>query len=170
MAQIEFVLGNIQAFVGKLRQAANGEFKNELTLFVQGLGADFLRVVQDEIIRRKVMDTRNLLASFQEGGEDGVWSVSDSGLTLEVGTSTTYAAFVNDGHWTNPKGVERRFVPGRWEGDRFIYDPTADTGMILKQQWVEGSHYFDSAARIFEKMFPNVLAAKLQHWLDQYFS
>lgn len=159
-----------KAFVSRLKTAASGEFKKELTFFLNGLGAEFLRVVEDEIIRRKVMDTRLLLASFHEGGEGNVWAISDDGLTLEVGTNVEYASWVNDGHWTNPKGVDKRFVPGRWEGDKFIYDPDAKTGMVLKQKWIEGLHYFDSAIRIFEKMFPSILEAKLQQWLDSYFN
>ena len=86
-----------------------------------------------------------------------------------MGTSVNYAGYVNDGHWTNPKGVKTRFVPGKWEGDRFIYDPSADGGMVLKQQWVEGSHYWESALRIIDRMYPELLDRKLQEWLDSYF-
>lgn len=169
-SSVEFNLDAFKPFIQRLQQAASGDFKKELELFMQGLGTEFLRVVEDEIIRRKVMDTRLLLASFHEGGDGNVWEVSDGGLSLEVGTNVEYAAYVNDGHWTNPKGVERRFVPGVWEGDRFVYDPGASTGMVLKQKWVEGAHYFDSAVRIFEKMFPDILDAKLQEWINSYFS
>lgn len=167
---VEFSLDAFKPFIQRLQSAVSGDFKKELELFMQGLGTEFLRVVEDEIIRRKVMDTRLLLASFHEGGDGNVWEIGDDGLSLEVGTNVEYAAYVNDGHWTNPKGVERRFVPGRWEGDRFIYDPSANTGMVLKQKWVEGAHYFDSAVRIFEKMFPDILEAKLQDWINSYFS
>ena len=98
-----------------------------------------------------------------------VWELSDGDLTLEVGTNVEYAGYVNDGHWTNPKGVQRRWVPGYWEGDRFIYDPSAKTGMLLKQHWVEGAHYFESALRIYEKMFQTEAENKLQEWLERYF-
>jgi hypothetical protein len=166
---VEFKFG-LDDFFARLKQAAGGDFKKELESFMQGLGTEFLRIVEDEIIRRKVMDTRLLLASFHEGGDESVWETSEAGLTLEVGTNVKYAAYVNDGHWTNPKGVESRFVPGSWEGDRFIYDSGAKTGMILKQKWVEGAHYWEAAIRIFEKLFPDILEAKLQQWLNSYFS
>ena len=168
--RVEFNFDEFKPFFERLKQAATGDFRKELEAFMQGLGTEFLRVVEDEIIRRKVMDTRLLLASFHEGGDGNVWETQDGGLTLEVGTNVEYAAYVNDGHWTNPKGVETRFVPGEWEGYRFIYKPGAKTGMVLKQKWVEGAHYFDSAVRIFEKIFPDMLEAKLQQWLDRYFS
>ena len=146
-----------------------GEFKQELELFIEGLGNEFLRIVEDEIIRRQVMDTRLLLASFHKGSDGNVWELSEGNLTLEVGTNLEYAAYVNDGHWTNPKGVAVRFVPGYWEGERFIYDRAAEGGMVLKQHWVEGEPYFDSALRILERLYPALLEKKLQQWLDDYF-
>ena len=79
-----------------------------------------------------------------------------------------YATYVHDGHWTNSKGVSQRWVPGYWEGDRFIYDPAAKTGMLLKQKWVKGNPYFDSAIRIYNKIFQASLEVKLEEWLDKY--
>ncbi len=156
-------------FFDALEAAARGGFRKELELFLEGLGVEFLRIVEDEIIRREVLDTRLLLASFHKGDDNNVWDITDGGLTLEVGSTLKYAGYVNDGHWTNPKGVERRFVPGYWEGDRFIYDPEAEGGMVLKQKWVDGKPYWDSALRILDKMMPEFLDAKLQEWLDNYF-
>ena len=167
---VNFDFGEYKEFIARLRQAASGDFKKELALFFEGLGFEFLRVLQDEIIRRKVIDTRLLLNSFHKDGEFNVWVSSDEGLTLEVGTNVSYASYVNDGHWTNPKGVDIRFVPGTWESDRFIYDPDAKTGMVLKQKWVKGKHYWEAAERIFKKMFPDILEVKIQQWLDKYFN
>lgn len=156
-------------FFDALEAAARGGFRKELELFLEGLGVEFLRIVEDEIIRQEVLDTRLLLASFHKGDDNNVWDITDGGLTLEVGSTLKYAGYVNDGHWTNPKGVARRFVPGYWEGDRFIYDPEAEGGMVLKQKWVDGKPYWDSALRILDKMLPEFLDAKLQEWLDNYF-
>ena len=156
-------------FFDALEAAARGGFRKEVELFLEGLGVEFLRIVEDEIIRREVLDTRLLLASFHKGDGNNVWDITDGGLTLEVGSTLKYAGYVNDGHWTNPKGVARRFVPGYWEGDRFIYDPEAEGGMVLKQKWVDGKPYWDSALRILDKMLPEFLDAKLQEWLDNYF-
>lgn len=184
---IDFDFSEFKAFFARLRQAAGGDFKKELALMLEGLGFEFLRIVEDEIIRRKVVDTRLLLTSFHKGGEDNVWELDENGLTLEVGTNVKYAAYVNDGHWTVDKdganalkdkdgniklfdGKMARFIPGNWSGDRFIYDPGAKGGMVLKQQWVEGAHYWESAIRILEKMFPDLMESKLQEWIDKYFS
>lgn len=157
-------------FFSKFRSAARGDFKKECLQYLEAIGQEFLRILEDEIIRRKVMDTRLLLNSFHKDSESNVWSISDDGLTLEVGTSVKYAGYVNDGHWTNPKGVKVRFVPGFWDGDSFVYDPSAEGGMVLKQKWVQGYHYWESALRILDAMLPDLLEAKLQAWIDEYFS
>ena len=167
---VSFDLSEYRQFFTELSKAAKGDFKRELGLWIEGAGNEFLRIVEDEIIRREVMDTRLLLNSFHKGSEDGVWLLDVDGLTLEVGTNLTYAKYVNDGHWTNPKGQEGRWVPGRWEGDRFIYEPGAKTGMYLKQKWVPGNPYFDSALRIFEMIFQTSLEKRMQQWFDGYFT
>ena len=169
MKYVDFDTAGADKFFDALEAAARGGFRKELELFLAGLGNEFLRIVEDEIIRRKVLDTRLLLASFHKGDGNNLWELTEGNLTLEVGSTLEYAGYVNDGHWTNPKGVDRRFVPGYWQGDRFIYDPTAEGGMMLKQHFVDGKPYFDSALRILDKMLPEFLDKKLQEWLDNYF-
>jgi hypothetical protein len=159
----------MKEFFEKCRRAGNGVFKRELSLFLEGIGLEFLRIIEDEIIRLKVMDTRLLLNSFHKGGDENVWRLSDSGLTLEVGTNVEYASYVNDGHWTCKKGEKMRFVPGYWSGNRFIYDSSAKSGMMLKQNWVKGAHYWESGLRILDKMLPGLIEAKLQQWINSYF-
>ena len=144
MATVEFDMAEYREFFERLERAAKGDFRQEMELYLEAVG-------------------------FEKGNDANVWELADGGLTLEVGTNLSYAGYVNDGHWTNTKGVARRWVPGYWEGDRFIYDPGAETGMLLKQHWVEGKHYFESALRIFEKIFQASAEAKLQEWIDKYF-
>ena len=166
---VDFDMSEFKAFFDTVDRAARGDFRNEFEQFLEGVGNEFLRILQDEIVRRQVMDSRLLLASFERGSDGNVWELTDGGLTLEVGTNLTYAGYVNDGHWTNEKGQEGRWVPGRWEGDRFIYEPGAKTGMYLKQKWVTGKHYWESALRILDTIFPELLETKLQQWIDDYF-
>ena len=159
----------MKEFFEKCRRAGNGVFKRELSLFLEGISLEFLRIIEDEIIRLKVMDTRLLLNSFHKGEDENVWRLSDSGLTLEVGTNVEYASYVKDGHWTCKKGEKMRFVPGYWSGNRFIYDSSAKSGMMLKQNWVKGAHYWESGLRILDKMLPGLIEAKLQQWINSYF-
>jgi len=167
---VEIEVTEFREFFKRCREAARGDFRKECEQFLEALGFEFLRLIQDEIIRRKVMDTRLLLNSFHKDGDGNIWSLNVGDLTLEVGTNVHYAGYVNDGHWTNPEGVEYRFVPGSWDGDTFTHDPTAKGGIMLKQKWVPGSHYWESGLRILDQMIPGLLEEKLQEWFDNYFS
>lgn len=169
MAMVEFDFSEWKEFFQKLEKAGSGGFKAEVVRWLNTLGIDFLRIVEEEIKRRDVTNNRLLIRSFTKGEDDNCWEISDGGLTLEIGTHVDYASYVNDGHWTCGKGEKMRFVPGVWNGDKFEYIPGAKTGMVLKQKFVQGKPYWDSALRIFEKMFPNYVEEKLQQWIERYF-
>lgn len=156
-------------FFDKCTRAGNGDFARALSAFLEGLGLEFLRIIEDEIVRRKVINTRHLLASFHKGEENNIWVVSENGLVLQVGTNASYATYVNDGHWTCKKGEAMRFVPGYWEGDRFIYSPASHSGMMLKQKWIQGAHFWESGLKIMEKMLPGLLDEIISKWMDNYF-
>lgn len=168
MAVFNFDISALKLFAGKLQKLKNADIKKDAALWLEATGLELLRIVEDEIIRRQVVDSRLLLHSFTKGDANNVWTVTDGGLTLEVGTHAHYARYVNDGHWTNPKGVSQRFVPGVWHGDHFEYIPGCKTGMVLKQHWIDAQPYWDSALFIFEKMFPELIGAKFEQWLSQY--
>lgn len=156
-------------FVARL-SSANREFQKELNNFLEALGYEFLDTVQDLIIQKGNVDTGALLASFDKDGEANIWSLSSGNFKLEIGSELEYASFVNDGHWTNQKGEIGRWIPGSWNGDKFTYDPKANTGMYLKQQWVEGSHYFDDAEKVMNKLTPKFVEKRLDDWLNNYFN
>lgn len=162
----------LEEFVRKLEQAADGGLKRDFSLWLEAMGFEFLDLIQDEIIETKTTNTRRLLSSFDKSDNENFWSLNRGSLKLEIGTNLTYASYVNDGHWTNPEGVESRWVPGRWttegQNEYFEYDPSATTGMLLKQQWVDGSGYWDQALAIFEKRFEKSLERRLQQWLDTF--
>ena len=161
----------LRRFIERLNQAGRGkEFEKELSRFLDAIAVEFLSYVQDFIIQAGSVDTRLLLNSFQKSGEGNVFIAQEGGLQIEVGTNVEYASFVNDGHWLNPRGVDMRWVPGEWQGERFIYQHGAKTGMLLKQKWIEGSHYFDDAIRLMERMAPQFMERKMEQWLGQFFS
>ena len=168
MPKIIFDASALRGLADKLRRIADADIKSEAASWLETSGIEFLRVVEDEIIRRQVVDTRLLLKSFTKGDENNVWKAADGGLTLEIGTHVEYAVYVNNGHWANPSGVASRFVPGVWNGDKFQYMPGAKTGMVLRQQWIDAQPYWDSAVRIFSKMFPELVGAKFRQWVKRY--
>ena len=163
----------IEDFAKKCISAGSGALKKEFQNWLESLGMDFLRIIQDEIIRKQVVDTRLLLSSFQKGEEGNVFILNGNDLSLEVGTNVEYAKFVNDGH-----NQDARFIPGIWvtknipeigSKDCFVYTPDAKTGMMLTARFVPGKHYWESGVYVIEKMLPQLLERKLNQWLDNYF-
>ncbi|PDZ06594.1 phage portal protein [Bacillus cereus] len=146
-------------FSAKLNRMANGLDQN-VALWLEASGFQFLEEVQNQIISLAVVDTRLLLNSFTKGDGENVWRSSDGGLTLDVGTSVSYAKVVNDGHQQ-----VRRFVPGRWEGHSFEYDPHAPTGMMLTAKFIEGRPYWDNAISIYERMFQTAFDRQFRQWV-----
>ncbi|PEN41763.1 phage portal protein [Bacillus wiedmannii] len=146
-------------FSAKLNRMANGLDQN-VALWLEASGFQFLEEVQNQIISLAVVDTRLLLNSFTKGDGENVWRSSDGGLTLDVGTSVSYAKVVNDGHQQ-----VRRFVPGRWKGHNFEYDPHAPTGMMLTAKFIEGRPYWDNAIAIYERMFQTAFDRKFRQWV-----
>ena len=170
MQYVEVDVSELKEFTQKLHKAGTGEFKEALAEFLDGVGQEMLRVIEDEIIRLEAVDTRLLLNSFHKGGDDNVYELSEGDTTLEIGTNVKYAQFVNDGHWQNSQGVESRFVPGYWTADgKFRYTPGAKTGMVLKQKFIPGKHYMEHSVKIMEKLFPKMIEAKVTEWINNCF-
>lgn len=172
-------MSEFEKFFRKMGEAGR-DFKKDLALFLEAMGEDFLVKVQDEIIKKGMVNTRLLLQSFTKGDEKNVFVLQEGNLTVEVGTNLEYADWVNKGHITvtaNSPGAfyvgkfkeVARWVPGKWKGEKFEYDPSAKTGMLLKQHYVPGTHYWDNALTIMEKMLPGCMEAFMQDWIDTKF-
>lgn len=115
-----------------LKEAASGGFSRQAAKWLEQSGQDFLDMVQDELISSQSIDTERLFSSFQKGDADHIWIAESGGLSLEVGSNLEYASFVNDGRWTT-EGDGVKWVPGYFQGARFVYDPASSTGMALKK-------------------------------------
>ncbi|MBC6308120.1 HK97 gp10 family phage protein [Listeria sp. FSL L7-1582] len=163
-------IDGLEEFVNQLGKFKK-ELPNEFKKWLDASGMAFLDIVQDEIIRTETVDTRRLLNSFTKSAWNNVFIIADGGMTLEVGTNVEYAWYVNDGHFTiDPNsGKDRRWVPGHWKGDSFVYDPGSQTGMLLTFKWIDGTNYWDTAIAIFEKLFEQGMERKLQQFMDECF-
>ena len=83
--------------------------------------------------------------------------------TIEATTNVFYASWVNDGHLVNS-----RFVPGYWEGNKFVYVENAKekgikTGMKLHPQYILGKHYMERGLQNAE---PQIIA-EIDRWLNE---
>ena len=168
-------LRGMEQVMNRLGRLADPDLKRQFALWLEASGFEFLDIVQDEIIRLQVVEFRNLLNSFKKGDQENVWVIKDGGLTIDIGTNVKYARAVNDGHWTvksGSPGAKRlkagtiaRWVPGKWNGSRFDYDPSSDTAMLLKQKWIDGQPYWDQAVAIFERIFAASFERKFRQWI-----
>lgn len=147
MAQTTITLQNAERYSAALRRMAV-EGRQEFGQLLEAEGMSLLALVQREIVALQVVDTRRLLNSFDKGSGGNIWTLSNGGLTLDVGTNVKYAQAVNDGH-----RQKKRWVPGTWSGNKFTYEPGAKTGMMLKEKFVPGKPYWDTAIRMFEQIF-----------------
>ena len=55
--------------------------------------------------------------------------------SCEMTNNMYYASWVEDGH-----RQVKRWVPGSWMGNRFIYNGNSESGMMLKPKWIPGFH------------------------------
>lgn len=55
--------------------------------------------------------------------------------SCEMTNNMDYASWVEDGH-----RQVKRWVPGSWMGNRFIYNGNSESGMMLKPKWITGFH------------------------------
>lgn len=157
-------VSGLESLVSRMSMAQS-QLKPKLGEILDKASVKFLNAVQDEIMAAENVDTRMLLSSFAKGAGNNVYELNIGSLTLNVGTNVEYAVYVNDGHSQQPG----RFVPGVWSGEKFIYTPGAKTGMVLKADFVEGSHYFDNAVEAFETMFPDVVENQVHGLLASLF-
>ena len=57
----------LDQFVQALHQASHGGLRQEYEMWLEGMGYQFLDIVQDEVIQTQTVDTRRLLNSFHKG-------------------------------------------------------------------------------------------------------
>lgn len=146
-------------------EAARADLKSYAGKVLNEVGEEFLDIVQAEIQNADNIDTGAMLASFTRGGAGNVYQLDVGALTLTIGTNVYYAKWVNKGHSQQPG----RFVPGVWEGKHFRYIPGAKTGMVLKASFVKGSHFFDKAKEVLERMFPETAEKAFEQFFNRYF-
>ena len=159
----------LQDFAEQLKAATGAGLKKDIAEFLNAAGVEFLRIVQSELKSSHTVVTGNLIGSFGMGGSGNIWEIGDGGFSLTVGSNVEYASYVNDGHFTTPAGVERRFVPGYKKGRRFVYDPSAKGGITLVRKWISGKHYWEAAIRHSEPILQKEAEIAIDKWVAKYF-
>lgn len=90
-------------------------------------------------------------------------SIDNGPATVVVINNLRYASYVEYGHRQEPG----RFIPGYWEGERFVYDPDAEGGMVLKKPWVDGRLMMTFSKNELENEAPPLLKQRLYKFLKK---
>lgn len=164
---VSFDYSQIEAYLHKfeeLRPRVEQVINNVLNEW----GIIFLNKVTDNIIECKSVVTSNMIASFTFGDTNSIWEVDKNSIT--VGSKVRYAYLVENGHWNMGENVTHRFIPGYWKsgdtGDKFVYDPTAKGGMMLKLQYIEGKKFFAKALLEMEGQIGEIFDSYMAELLD----
>ncbi len=141
------------------------EFEGLLNSFkdVQKQHETFLRKFLLEMAMRTLAQTKRL-TPVDTGELRGRWEVSEvyrNGDSLYVVISNTmeYASHVEDGHMQRA-----RWVPGTWQGEKFVYQQGSKEGMMLKDKWIPGHHM----ARISITKIENEIPARYNRALKEF--
>lgn len=130
------------------------------------LGEELLNHVIEELSRQDLIDTGTLWNSFSQGDQNNIWEFDGDRdtLTLEVGSNLTYAEYLNDGYTIK----KPYFVPGYWNGvGKFVYDPSAKGGFMVRPRSFIGRKYFDIALQNFQGGMQKLLEKLLQAELER---
>ncbi|NLG90106.1 MAG: HK97 gp10 family phage protein, partial [Clostridiaceae bacterium] len=110
-----------------------------------------------KIKKRTPVNTGNLRRNWRVGNVER----RGNSYVVEIYNNTDYASFVE-------YGFRSHFVPGYWQGNHFVYDPSADTGMYVgpKDGWVEGRFMMTISMKEIERELPKYLEKRVIELLD----
>lgn len=82
-------------------------------------------------------------------------------LYIDIYNTADYASYVEDGYHQ-----KKRWVPGHWEGARFVYNPNDETGTMLNGKWVEGRHMLKLSIDEIEATMPRKYEVAFKRFLN----
>ncbi|MCR8998023.1 HK97 gp10 family phage protein [Brevibacillus laterosporus] len=132
----------------RLRMLHDKDIKRIEKKIIRRIGTVFLRMLRQQIKKMGLVDSGESMKAFMKGKRGNIWimDVDRNSFTLELGASYFVPLLLNDGY-TIKKG---HFVPGRFEGGKFIYDRNAKTGVWMKPRSFIGKNYLDITLQGFQ--------------------
>ncbi|RFB28248.1 HK97 gp10 family phage protein [Brevibacillus sp. VP] len=141
----------------RLRMLQDKDIKRIEKKIIRRIGTVFLRMLRQQIKKMGLVDSGESMRAFMKGKRGNIWimDVDRNSFTLELGASYFVPSLLSDGY-TIKKG---HFVPGRFEGGKFIYDRNAKktvngkerpTGVWMKPRSFIGKNYLDITLQNFQ--------------------
>lgn len=136
-------------------------FETDVDAFFQTAAKDLAARLLNKVVKR---------TPVVYGTLRNAWAIMPVGqrgdhYTIALINNLVYASYVEYGHRQTPG----RFIPGYWQADRFVYDPNAQGGMVLKKSWVEGRFMLTISTQELEQQAPAILGAKLYAFMKRCF-
>ena len=143
----------LKALQQRIEQLSTVDFNRFYTEAAKDIASRLLTKVKKRtpVIYGKLRDAWAVLPIERQGDQ----------YIITVINGLQYASYVEYGHRQQP----RRFIPGHWEGERFIYNPDDEGGMVLKKAWVEGRFMLTISVQELERMAPALLEKRLLKFL-----
>lgn len=143
----------LKALQKRIEQLSTVDFNRFYTEAAKDIASRLLTKVKKRtpVIYGKLRDAWAVLPIERQGDQ----------YIITVINGLQYASYVEYGHRQQPG----RFIPGHWEGERFIYNPDDEGGMVLKKAWVEGRFMLTISVQELERMAPALLEKRLLKFL-----
>ncbi|XBX08362.1 HK97 gp10 family phage protein [Enterocloster clostridioformis] len=144
-------------YVKKTRTITRGANKGKQKNYLQFKGT----------VSTNAIDTGALWNSLSRGINGNVWVYNGSAgrFSLCVGSSVSYARFINDGYTMRTP----HWVPGTIDGTgKFIYQPGAKTGIWVKPRVYKGVKFFDIGFEEMKKEAPEVVRYELERFAAEF--
>lgn len=157
MARGGFDYSQFQKLYENVRRMEAGSVKF-IEDFLLEMGLRAMAKVKKRQADAKAVDTGDMLNKWQLSGI----TRRGNDVMIMLSNSALYASFVEYGHWQKVG----RFVPGHWEGDRFVYEPGSKGGMVLKNPWVDGVFMLTISIQEIEREMPRRLEAAWKQYAE----
>lgn len=149
--------GQLEQLNRQIEQMLNAD----VDIFFQTAAKDLAARLMNKVVKR---------TPVVYGTLRNAWAIMPVGqrgdhYTIALINNLIYASYVEYGHRQTPG----RFIPGYWQADRFVYDPNAGGGMVLKKSWVEGRFMLTISMQELEQQAPAILEAKLYDFMRRCF-
>jgi hypothetical protein len=99
-----------------------------------------LKYVAEDCLQKIKRDTPVDTGKLRESWTLTTWKQNEQETSVDIFSPLDYAGYVEDGFHTTSSGQAKRFIPGYWQGRKFIYDPNSETGMTVTRKFIDGKH------------------------------
>lgn len=154
--KIEWDITELTKFADKL---VDNRFEVEFERITKEVAHALLRKIKSHT---PIGDTWELIHGWDKNNL--LVTQTATGYEVLLVNSTQYAVWVNDGHKQRPG----RFIPGYFAHGRFYYDPSKDSGMVLKKAKVKGRFFVEKGILDLNNTneIQSIIRKHLQKWWE----